>query len=145
MKKIIKSLGLFSFWNLASSKVWAAEKTRISRIINESIVENITWSSVSKVICWIAVAIILISSVGYIIASAHKKQEIKKAVGASLIISVLVLETSVVSNMIRSAKYELGQLQDAISPATTIESITDIEVNNTDSKILTSGEIQNSK
>ena len=35
-------------------------------------------------------------------------------VGASLIISVLVLETSVVSNMIRSSKYELGKLQEEL-------------------------------
>jgi hypothetical protein len=114
MKKLKKCLQLIPIIGFAPSNVFAAEKGRISRYINESIVENIRWSHVSQIICYISVVIIAISCVGYILASAHKKQEIKKVVGASLIISVLVLETSVVSNMIRSSKYELSKLQEEL-------------------------------
>lgn len=114
MKKFKKCLQVIPVIGFAQNSVFAAEKARISRYINEGIVENIRWSHVSQIICYISVVIIAISCVGYILASAHKKQEIKKVVGASLIISVLVLETSVVSNMIRSSKYELGKLQEEL-------------------------------
>lgn len=126
MKKLIKCLQVFSVLGFVSGNVMAAEKTRISRIVNESIVENITWSNISKIICYIAVAIIIISCVGYVVASAHKKQEIKKMVGTSLIISVLVLETSVISNMIRSSRYELGKLEEKF-PTIQIELNDDIQ------------------
>lgn len=126
MKKLKKCLQIVPVLGFAPGNVLAAEKTRISRIVNESIVENIRWSHVSQIICYIAVAIIAISCVGYIMASAHKKQEIKKMVGTSLIISVLVLETSVVSNMIRSSKYELGKLKEELP---TVQNDTNGDVN----------------
>ena len=113
MKKIIKCLSIFPFIRFVFSNVYASEeKPRISRFLNESIVENICWSHVSKIVCYVAAVIIAMSCIGYVAASASKKQEIKKMVGATLIISVLTLETSFVSNMIKSSKYGLAKLEE---------------------------------
>lgn len=112
MKKIKKCLQAVSVVGMGFTNVFASqEHIPITRRVNDSVVKHITWSSVSTIICYLAIGIIIASCVGYIIASAQNKQKIKKMVGTSLIVSVLVLETSVVSNMIRSAKHELGLLE----------------------------------